>query len=175
MVIWLIGISGAGKTTLGREIVRLWKPTAPNTVLVDGDDVRDLFRTIGAPVGHSLVDRRRNSERIIALCEWLDRQEINAVCCILSLFHDMQRQNRDRFSRYFEVFVDTPLEIAKSRDMKGVYTAAMANPHPNVVGVDIPFHPPPLADFRIDNATNGLDLEMKARRVLERAGIDIGF
>jgi adenylylsulfate kinase-like enzyme len=174
MVIWLIGISASGKTTLGREIVRLWRATAPNTVLVDGDDVRDLFRTIGAPVGHSLADRRRNSERIIALCDWLDRQGINVVCCILSLFHDMQRQNRGRFSQYLEVFVDTPLDVARSRDTKGVYTAAATGHRPNIVGIDIPFQPPPLADLRIDNAIDSPDMDMKARQVLALAGVDIG-
>ena len=47
MVIWLVGLSGAGKTTIGREVCRLWKQYAPGTVLLDGDDLRRIRRQIG--------------------------------------------------------------------------------------------------------------------------------
>ena len=169
MIIWMIGLSASGKTTLGREVVRQWKLSEPNTVLVDGDEMRRIFGADGAPSDYSVDGRRRNAERIVGICEWLDDQAINAVCCIVSIFHDMQLENRQRFGRYFEVFVDTPLAVARQRDRKGVYE--QTRHRSPVVGVDIPFLPPPKADLRIDNSPEGGDIPGMARLILETAGV----
>ena len=55
-------------------------------------------------------DRRRNAERICRLCRFLDAQGIDVVCAILSLFHESQEWNRKHYSRYFEVYLDVPMD-----------------------------------------------------------------
>ena len=90
MVIWMIGMSGSGKTTLGREVVRQWRETTSNVVFLDGDEVREIFNKDRGEQAYTVEGRRRNAERITALCNMLDRQNINVVCSILSIFADMR-------------------------------------------------------------------------------------
>lgn len=174
MVIWLIGMSGAGKTTIGRQVHRLWQAEAANTVFIDGDEVRELFRHDQGSQPFTVEGRRLNAERITALCAMLDRQGINVVCCILSLFPEMQAENRTRFSRYFEVFIDTPMAVLEARDVKGLYAAARRGDNPNMVGIDIPFPIPPAPDLAINDATDPANVEPTARRILDLAGVSLG-
>jgi len=148
MVIWLIGLAGAGKTSIGREVYARLKARKPNVVFLDGDHVRAIM---GDDLGHSVEDRRRNAWRICHLCEYLDAQGIDVVCAILSLFHDTQEWNREHYSQYFEVFIEVPMDILIERDQKGLYSGALKGEIIDVVGVDIPFVPPPSVDLIVDN------------------------
>ncbi|AYD67200.1 adenylyl-sulfate kinase [Achromobacter sp. B7] len=170
MVIWLVGLSGSGKTTLGREMARQWRSVQANTVLLDGDEVREVFAHDRNNDAYTVAGRRTNAERLVALCELLDRQGINVVCCILSLFPDMREANRSRFSRYFEIFMDANMDALKLRDTKGLYRAASAGTQHNVVGVDIPFPRPTSADLIISSSGDCPDIVALARRTLEQAG-----
>ncbi|WP_275099279.1 adenylyl-sulfate kinase [Sedimenticola hydrogenitrophicus] len=171
MVIWLIGMSGSGKTTLGREVAKKSRKFASNTVLLDGDEVREIFTHDHGEAPYTIEGRRINAERLTALCEMLDRQGIHVVCCILSIFPEMRAGNRERFSDYFEVFMDAPLEVLEARDVKGLYAAARRGQVSNVVGIDIPFARPDRADMVIDSSGS---LEMPdelATQVLKAAGL----
>lgn len=169
MIIWLIGLSGAGKTTIGREVLNLWRQSEPNTVFVDGDEIRSLFGQDQDSVDYSLAGRRRNSERMCRLSQWLDRQGMNAVVCVLSLFEDHRQANRNNLGRYFEVFIDAPLAMLEKRDPKGLYAAARAGKMDNVVGIHIPFPKPATPDMVFDNSTEGLDAPGVAANILARA------
>jgi adenylylsulfate kinase len=148
MVIWLIGLAGAGKTTVGRALYEQIKLRDPATVFLDGDHVREIM---GDDLGHSLEQRRQNGLRITRLCRYLDRQGINVVCAILSLFEEQQRWNRKNYSDYFEVFIDVPMDVLVVRDQKGLYSGAKAGRIPNVAGVDIPFTRPANPDMIVRN------------------------
>jgi len=168
MVIWLIGLSGSGKSTLGIELSKQLRTSEPNTVLLDGDDLRNVFAHNRGEEPFTIKGRKINAERITALCELLDHQGINVVCCILSIFPEMRAENKQRFSRYFEVFMDAPLEVLKKRDVKGLYAAAQMGKMKNVVGVDIPFKRPTTSDMTIDSSTENPDIESLAKVILER-------
>jgi cytidine diphosphoramidate kinase len=172
MVIWLIGLSGAGKSTLGRELVAQWRRSETNTVMLDGDEIRHIFGNDNDQQAYTVEGRRRNAERMVGLCEWLDRQGMNVVCCILSLFPDMRAENRLRFSAYFEVFLDAPMAVLEARDVKGLYAARRAGTTDNVVGIDIPFDRPETPDMVIDTSgTPGVaEIRLLAREVLGQAG-----
>ncbi len=172
MVIWLIGLSGAGKTTIGRALHQRMKARAPNTVFIDGDEVRKLFGHDAGPDAYTTQGRRENAQRITRLCSWLDRQGVNVVCCILSIFPEDRSENSKIFSRYFEVYVSVPMAELERRDSKGLYAAARKGSEKNVVGVDIPFPEPARPDMVLENHGPGVDPEAFAYMILARAGLD---
>lgn len=171
MVIWLVGLSGAGKTTIGREVCRLWKRHAPGTVLLDGDDLRRITGQDRTRRDYSVEGRRQNAERIVRACAWLDGQDINVVCCVLCIFEDIMRANRTLFPHYFQVALDCPLKELKRRDTKGLYTRFDQGLEKNVVGMDIPFSLPGESDLTLRTGPDAPSPETLARRILEQAGV----
>ncbi len=149
MVIWLVGLSGSGKTTIGKEMYKLWKPIAPNTVMVDGDDVRTLMGKDKDPSDFTLEGRYRLTLQYVEICAWLDQQDINVICCTISNFEDIYNENRKRFSNYFQVFLDVPIDILKKRDPKGLYKRVEEGIEKNVMGVDIPYSKPVSSDLHL--------------------------
>jgi adenylylsulfate kinase len=165
MIVWLVGLSGSGKTTIGRELFSKTKETKPNTVLIDGDEIREVFKHNRGSAPYSIEGRRQNAERIQALCKWLDNQGINVVCCILSVFEESREWNRKNYSDYFEVFVDTPMDVLKTR--REMYSKAEKGDMNNVVGIDIPFPPPKSPDLVIDGSGAGNTAEQNAALMMD--------
>lgn len=165
LVIWLIGLSGSGKTTIGRMLHEAIAREDPATVFLDGDVLREVW---GDNLGHSLEARQVNAQRISHLCRMLDRQGITVIASVLSLFPEWQQWNRDNFSRYFEIFLDAPLDALKARDVKGLYRRAEAGELKDVVGVDIPFPTPPNPDVVADTSGNGGTPEEIAEKLLRK-------
>jgi len=157
MVIWLIGLSGSGKTSIGREIYKILKEKKKNTVLIDGDEIRAIFKHDKGALPYTIEGRYKNAQRICALCKWLDSQDINVVCCILSIFEESRLWNRNTYSSYYEVFIDVPLEILFNRDYKKLYASAQQGKMDNVVGIDIPFEKPENPDYVFDNSAEKND------------------
>ena len=71
MIVWLVGLSGAGKTTIARALHRQWQAVSPATVLIDGDEVREIFQHDRGPDAYTMEGRRINAERIAAMSAWL--------------------------------------------------------------------------------------------------------
>ena len=160
MVIWLIGLSGAGKTTLGSLLQTKIIENKKEIILLDGDVIRSIW---GDNLGSDIESRRKNAERISKLCKYLDDQGVNVVACVLSLFPEWQRWNRDNFKNYFQVYLDVPISVVKKRDTKGLYKKATSGEIKNVVGIDIEFPEPAFSDLVLtmeelslppDNAVN---------------------
>jgi phosphoenolpyruvate synthase/pyruvate phosphate dikinase len=103
-----------------------------------------------------------------SLCRMLAEQGMDVVCSTISLFHDVQRWNRENIPRYNEIFVRVPIDELKRRDTKGVYTAAPNGQASNIVGVDIPAETPESPDLILDNDAS-LTTEEAVRRILEQA------
>ncbi len=164
MVIWLIGLSGAGKTTLANKIVKDANKACVNTVLIDGDVIRDIF---GNDLGFSMEDRLLNGQRICQLGKFLDGQGINVVCAVLSIFPENRSWNRQNIKSYYEVFIDTPLDTLVNRDTKGIYGKFNRGEISDVAGMDIKFPAPSDADLVIDNSGSEANLLNYSEQIVE--------
>lgn len=165
MVIWIIGLSGAGKTTLANEVIAQVRRVQQNVVLLDGDVVRNIFDN---DIGYSVEDRRVNAQRISQLCKFLDDQGIDVVCAILSLFPESRTWNRKEILNYYEVFIDTPIEDLIQRDAKGIYRRFKSGEISDVAGMDIKFPYPSSANLVINNVTSKEFLLDHAKDIVEK-------
>ncbi len=164
MVLWIIGLSRSGKTTLGRAVYQRLKASHPNTVLLDGDEVREAF---GNDLGHTVQDRWTNAKRLMGLCRLLTEQGVHVVCCVLSIFPDSQAWNREHLKDYFEVYLEVPFEELVRRDTTGLYAQARRGEITHVVGVDIDFPVPKRPDLVIRNTGSVDELLAQAERIAQ--------
>ena len=148
MVIWIIGLSGTGKTTLANLVVERIRKSKGKVVLLDGDIIRELF---GNDVDHSIDGRRRNAERLSVLSKFLASQGIHVVAAVLSIFPEWRQWNRENISDYSEVYIKASIETLLSRDIKDLYAKALNGEIKNVVGVDIPFPEPENPELILEN------------------------
>ena len=144
MVVWLTGLSGAGKTTIAGAIARAVRPRLSSLVIIDGDVIRDLF---GAGLSFDEEARKMQIGRIQRLAHFLAHQNIPVIVSALYSSPVLMDWNREHFPDYFEIYVDTPLETVVARDTKGLYSKAQTGELLNVVGVDIPWHIPVSPDM----------------------------
>jgi cytidine diphosphoramidate kinase len=165
-VIWITGLSGAGKSSLATEVAGRRRAAGHPIVLLDGDVLRQL---LGADLGHTPAERLLNAERMARLCRFLSGQGVDVVAATMSLFPDVQAWNRAHIPGYLEVFLRVPLEELKRRDARGLYGRAAAGEARNVVGVDLPFHEPATPDLVLGNDYSRASLEGNAATILERA------
>ena len=165
MVIWLIGLSGAGKSTLANEIVAGANRGGGNTILLDGDVVREIF---GNDLDYSIGGRLKNAQRICQLGKFLDDQGFNVVTAILSLFPENREWNRDNIENYYEVFIDSPLEDLIERDSKGLYAKFHKGEISEVAGMDIDFPKPEKADLVIKNIDSKESLLKYAEPIIKK-------
>lgn len=148
MVIWIIGLSGTGKTTLANLVVKRIRQLKGKVVLLDGDLIRELF---GNDVDHTIEGRKRNAQRLSVLTKYLADQDIHVVAAVLSIFPEWRKWNRENIKDYSEVYIRTSMENLVRRDIKDLYARAYKGDIVNVVGVDIPFPEPENPELVIDN------------------------
>jgi adenylylsulfate kinase len=165
MFVWLIGLSGTGKTTLAREIVKVAEAKNKKILLLDGDVVREIF---GNDLGYSMKDRLINAQRFCQMGKFLDDQGVDVVCAILSLFPETRKWNRENLKNYYEVFIDTPIKALVERDSKGIYGRYKRNETSNVAGMDIEFKIPDKPDLVIENIGSKEDLLNYARPIFKK-------
>jgi adenylylsulfate kinase-like enzyme len=146
-VIWITGMSGAGKTTLCHAVSERMKPHIPELMLLDGDAVRELY---GNDLDHRELSRKRQIERLHRLALFLTGQGQFVLVAALYSHPDLLVKNRATLPNYFEVYLNAPLALLQGRDGKGLYAGAAAGRIPNVVGVDIPWHAPARPDLVLD-------------------------
>ena len=147
-VMWLTGLSGAGKTTLARQLVEMLRTEGRQVVHVDGDSVRAM---LGDDLGHSPSDRLENAYRISKLCQFLQQQGTMVVCSTMSLYPEIWEWNRKNLSPYTMVYVKVGVDELRKRDQKGLYSGVEEGRCSNVVGIDLPFNEPRQACLTLRN------------------------
>ena len=142
-VVWITGLSGAGKTTLAQALIRRLGPGI-RAILVDGDQVRALF---GDELGFSEAARHVQIGRLQRLSQWLADQGQWVVVAALYSHPDLLAWNRVNLPGYFEVYLNLPVALVARRDPKGIYAAAAQGQAKDVVGIDIPWQAPLTPDY----------------------------
>lgn len=136
--IWLTGLSGSGKTTIGKYLEHFIMTEA---VIIDGDDLR---KGINADLGFTMEDRDKNVERAAYVCELFNKNNQNVIACIMSPMEE-QRVNAERIigkDNFFLVYVSCDLDTLRKRDTKGLYAKYDAGEIKNMVGIDLPYQVP---------------------------------
>jgi adenylyl-sulfate kinase len=167
-LIWITGLSGAGKTTIGTEVYNMLKKEYLNVVFLDGDIIREI---LGNDLGHGIIDRKKNAVRISKMCEFLTNQNIHVVCATMSLFKEIHELNRKSIKQYYEIFIDVDINELIARDSKGLYARAIKGEINNVMGVDLEYDKPSNPDAVIDNSTNRVSIKDKALMIIEKVGL----
>lgn len=160
MVIWLIGISGAGKTTIGLRLREYLKQNNIPNYLIDGDEVRAVF---DGDLGYSREDREANIKRIILAAYALDRCGVTAIVCNISPFEHLRALARTKISGYNEIYLKKDLTVSRGDDVKGVYSNNIGKT--DLIGVDIEFDKPLHPDVVIE--VDRESVEESSRKVIE--------
>ena len=147
MIVWITGISGAGKTTLALEVVKMLRDKHKNVVGLDGDVVRNLFEN---NLNYDISSRVTQIKRLQKLSLFLQSQNIKVVVSALYSSADLLRWNRKNFRSYYEIYLDASLELVMKRDVKGLYKKFKEGKEKNIVGIDIPWNPPLNFDLKIN-------------------------
>lgn len=143
-VYWLTGLSGAGKTTIGRLWYEKLKSERETVVFLDGDDLRQVF---GDDLGYTEADRRKSAMRNARLCALLAKQGFTVVCCTISMFDSVRRWNRENIPGYYEVYVKASMNTLRRRDQKSLYSSGK----PDVAGIHFQIEEPKEPDLILEN------------------------
>lgn len=162
MVIWVTGMSRAGKTTLCNALWTKLKPNLPTLVTLDGDLIRKVF---GQGLGYREEDRVIQITRMQSLAKMLSDQGLVVMVAALYANPELLAWNRQNINGYFEVYLEASVEVLRQRDSNGLYQGAIDGTVNDVVGVDIPWHVPQTPDLTV-NTDNPEKPEVLAQRVI---------
>jgi bifunctional enzyme CysN/CysC len=164
-VVWLTGLSGAGKSTIANLVEKRLARMNRHTFLLDGDNVR---HGLNRDLGFTEADRIENIRRVGEVAKLMTDAGLIVITAFISPFRaerDMVRAMMEP-GEFIEVFVDTPLADAEARDVKGLYAKARAGQLKNFTGIDSPYEAPESPEIRID--TTQLSAEEAAELIVER-------
>ncbi len=164
-VVWFTGLSGSGKSTIANIVEKKLHAMGKHTFLLDGDNIR---HGLNRDLGFTDADRVENIRRVGEVAKLMTDAGLIVLTAFISPFRSERRMVRDLMAdgEFIEVYVDTPLEVAEARDVKGLYKKARAGELKNFTGIDSPYEPPELAEITVN--TVELTAEEAAERVIAR-------
>ncbi len=151
-VIWLTGLSGAGKSAIGEEVYKKIKAKGLKVEHLDGDKVRDIF----PKTGFSKEERNRHVERVGFLASMLEKNGVFVVASFISPYKESREFVRGLCRSFNEVHISTPLDVCEQRDVKGLYAKARAGEISQFTGIDDPYEEPENAEITVDTSNQSL-------------------
>jgi adenylylsulfate kinase len=161
VVIWLTGLSGAGKTTLAEIVCRHLQAAHFPVQHLDGDKVRSLNPNLGF-TKHERIEHIKNVGQVASR---LERDGSMVVVSLISPYREARDHVRSLCQNFIEVYVSTPLFECARRDVKGLYKKALAGEIDNFTGVSAPYEPPVRPNLAID--TLGVSPQSCAQLILD--------
>jgi len=164
-VIWIYGLSGAGKSTIASALDKSLFEDGISTYVLDGDNVR---LGLNKHLGFSPEDRKENQRRVAEVANlFIDAGVVCLAAFISPLQSDREMvRNIIGSGRFLEVFIETPLEECERRDVKGLYKKARTGELNNFTGISAPFELPDESVFRIDTTKQSLDESVNQLKAL---------
>jgi bifunctional enzyme CysN/CysC len=162
-VVWLTGLSGAGKSTIANHAEAKLVARGRHTYLLDGDNVR---RGLNRDLGFTEQDRVENIRRVAEVAKLMVDAGLIVLVAFISPFRDERSTARELFEpgEFVEVYVDTPIAVAEARDPKGLYKKARRGELKNFTGIDSPYEPPEAPEIHLD--TTQLTADAAAEKIL---------
>ena len=155
VVIWLTGLSGSGKSTIGRALEQLLVRHGIFAYGLDGDNIRF---GLCSDLGFSPEDRTENIRRIGSVAQLFCDAGTVCICSFVSPYQKDRDAVRNRMNgRFVEVHIDCSVETCAERDPKGLYRRAMAGEIPNFTGVSAPYEAPKKPEIYIDTTSVSID------------------
>lgn len=150
-LLWFTGISGSGKSTIANELEKELYSRGIRTYILDGDNIR---HGLNNDLGFSDADRVENIRRVGEVSKLMLDAGIFVISSFISPFSSDREMVRTLVGRedFIEIFIDTPLEVAESRDPKGLYKKARSGEIPNFTGISSPYEKPESPDVIIDTS-----------------------
>ena len=148
-VLWLTGLSGSGKSTIANIVEKKLARMNRHTFLLDGDNVR---HGLNKDLGFTETDRVENIRRVGEVAKLMTDAGLIVITAFISPFRSERDMVRGMMQpgEFVEVFVDTPLEVAEARDVKGLYAKARSGQLKNFTGIDSPYEAPDAPEIRVD-------------------------
>lgn len=162
-VLWFTGLSGAGKSTIANWVEKKLYAHGQHTYLLDGDNVR---HGLNRDLGFTDADRVENIRRISEVSKLMVDAGLIVLSAFISPFRAERKMARDLMAEgeFIEIFIDTPLEIAEQRDVKGLYKKARAGELKNFTGIDSAYEAPEAPEIHIKTAD--IDAEAAAEIII---------
>lgn len=152
-VVWLTGLSGAGKSTIARHVETELRARGRSVATIDGDALR---AGLCSDLGFSAADRDENVRRAAEVAQLMARAGLIVIVSLISPFRESRAQARSLFEsgEFFEAFVDTPLNVAEARDPKRLYSNARSGNIDQFTGLDSPYERPEAPEIALDTVAN---------------------
>ena len=162
-VLWFTGLSGSGKSTIANEVQRRLFASGRHSFILDGDNVR---HGLNRDLGFTDADRVENIRRVAEVSKLMVDAGLITLVSFISPFRAERELARNLMEEgeFIEIFVNTPLSVAETRDPKGLYKKARAGNLRNFTGIDSPYEAPENPEIEIN--TDDMSLEDAAERVI---------
>lgn len=163
-VLWFTGLSGAGKSTIANLVEKRLFALGRHSVLLDGDNVR---HGLNRDLGFTDTDRVENIRRVAEVARLMTDAGLIVLVSFISPFRSERQMARELVPQgeFFEVFIDTPLNVAENRDVKGLYKKARRGEIPHFTGISSPYEAPEAPELHID--TTLISPDQAAERIVQ--------
>ncbi len=148
-ILWFTGLSGSGKSTIANEVEKALNLMNRHTFLLDGDNVR---HGLNKDLGFTETDRIENIRRVGEVAKLMADAGLIVLTAFISPFRAERNMVRAMLpeGEFIEIFVDTPLEVAEARDVKGLYKKARSGALKNFTGIDSPYEAPNAPEITVN-------------------------
>lgn len=156
--IWFNGLSGSGKTTIGKKLIEHFEQQNKSVFLLDGDVLRD---GLNKGLGFSVEDRIENLRRAAEVAKILNQNGVIVIATFITPTNEMRDKISEIIPHVKFVHLETPLDTCEERDVKGLYSKARSGEIKDFTGIDSPFEEMPNAWLKIDTSNEGIEKSVK--------------